>query len=77
MSMQDSDQKIIKDIKAKTEAYKECAKRAVDTIKNVENMRTRIINEIEEAQHQQKLDRRTASLLEDKLSRPYVKLLVV
>ena len=65
---------IIENIRGSIDQFKTFANQTAIAIQVAEDMRTRIINQIEEAQYAG-LDKRTASLLEDKLSRPYSKLL--
>ncbi len=72
-----TDHILINRIKNEIKNYKIKARFATRQLQETEKMRTRVLNIIEEATHQQELDKRTASLLEDKLSRPYAKLLTI
>jgi hypothetical protein len=66
---------LVSQIQKLTEEYKRSANKLCIQISEVERERMQIVNLIEEAEHQG-LDRRVASRLEDKLSRPYAAKLV-
>lgn len=53
------------------EKYKEEAAAVTTMLRKVEACRNRIVNEIEEAEYQDKINKRQANRLEDKLTRPY------
>lgn len=61
----------IEDIEKKIQEYKQHASVVAQLLRDVENKRTRIINEIEEAAYTGKVGKAAASRLEDKLTRPY------
>jgi len=75
--MDSPNRRMIDDIRIQIQEYQIHAQKVTKYIIKTESMRTRIINTIEEAKFQQEIDGRIASLLEDKLSRPYAKLLVL
>lgn len=62
---------IIQKIDEHIDIYKEKAAAVTAMLREVEAYRNRIVNEIEEAEYQDKINKRQANRLEDKLTRPY------
>ena len=69
--MDNNDQNVVKEVLEEINEYKKNAALAHKLLLEVENQRTRIINHIEELQHNKRLDKYMALRLEDKLVRPY------